>query len=340
MAPYNKFIRIEAWARKGPHQKNSKRKKASADGVYGELIRRPDCCPHVKEPKTPEIIFGDPGEVWDEAYAQADQAVDSAGDKLKVTALIIIAGVVTYPVARTVVEADQSERAKCEHWWEKTETWLHKEFRLRLKLIVGHWDEEYPNWHWAAVPTLGPDRRIRIGDVHPGHRAEQECRDAGGTRPEQKQAHQQAMTLFQDRYYEDVAVHFGFARFGPRRQRLTRSQWMAQTKQLRALASSHEKARQYARDLKAAADRHVAARIAEVHRSAEAYSVQIEATAGRKVADVKQRAVTKIKDMDARNRDLTAQLQRSSQIVSEQEEQLRAMDALLEEHGIDRARRR
>ncbi len=221
-----------------------------------------------------------------------------------------------------------------------TKTWLHKEFRLRLKLIVGHWDEEYPNWHWAAVPTLGPDRRIRIGDVHPGHRAEQQCRDAGGTRREQKQAHQQAMTLFQDRYYEDVAVHFGFARFGPRRQRLTRSQWMAQTKQLRALASSHEKARQYATDLKAAADRHVAARIAEGHRSAEAYSVQIEATAGRKVADVKQRAVTTDQGSGRSESRPHRSVQRSSQIVSEQEEQLRAMEALLEEHGIDRARRR
>ena len=336
-----KFIRLEAWARKGPHCKNSKRRKASADGVLGELIRRPDCCPHVANPRPPEILFGgDPSAVWDEAYAQAAHAVDAAGCRLKSTALILVAGVVTYPVARSIVEANPDEMAICKNWWSDTKGWLHKELGERLRLIVGHWDEEYPNWHFVALPQLGPDHRIHIGDVHPGHRAERECRDTGGSRRQQKAAHQRAMTKFLDRYHEDVAISYGFARFGPKRQRLSRDEWKAQTKQLRALAASHEKARQYAIDLKAAADRHVAARIAEACRSAEAYAAEIEAAASLKVGKVKYQAATQISHLGTQNHDLQAEIQRWRQIVSEQEEQIRALEALLHEHGFGRTPRR
>ena len=69
------FIRLEAYARKGPHKKNSSESKASADGVLGELVRRPGFCSHVANPKPPQIIFGaDPETVWGEAYDQAAQA--------------------------------------------------------------------------------------------------------------------------------------------------------------------------------------------------------------------------------------------------------------------------
>jgi hypothetical protein len=306
-------------------------------GILAELIREPHACSHIKSPKPPELLYGgDPTSLWGEAYAQAARAVDAAGDNLKSTALIIVVGVVTYPVLRSIVESDPKEMAKRDHWRQESISWVKKEFGTRLRLIVGHSDEAYDHFHFIALPTLGDDRRIRIGDVHPGHRAEQECKMAGGTKKEQKLAHQEAMTAFQDRHYEDVAVKFGFARFGPKRQHLRRSEWKAQKKTLAAVAASHEKARQYANDLKAAADRHVALRIADAQRNAEARAAEVEAAAARKIAQMKQQAVTRIKYFDARACGLEAELRHREELMSKQEERIRALEALLDEQSPKR----
>lgn len=338
MAQY-KFIRAECWARKGPHQKNSTRRKPSADGILGELIRRPDACPHVSDPRPPEILYGDdPTEVWGQAYAQAAQAVDRAGAKLKSTALIMVVGVATYPVARSIVERDPGERQKFDRWNATTIAWLKEEYGTRLKLVVAHWDEAYPHVHYAVLPTLGPDRRIDIGEVHPGHRAEKKCSDARGSRREQKQAHQAAMTAFQDRYYESVAIAFGFARFGPKRQRLDRDQWRARTKQLQALAASHEKLRRDEEQIKAAAARRVAENAANAQKKAAEHVGAVEAAAAQKIEQVRQNALMRIRNLNAHNRALNDELTHRDALLAEQEERIAALEAILDEQGLGPAR--
>jgi hypothetical protein len=323
-----KFVRIEVWARKAPHKRNSKLRKACMGGVLAELIREPHACSHLNDPKPPEILYGsDPTKVWDEAYAQADQAVDSAGANLKCTALVILVGVASYPVARSIIEREPRERAKYERWLEKTIAWLHKLFGARLKLIVAHHDEPYLHVHFAVLPTLGADRRLRIGEIHPGHRAEQQCKEAGGTRREQKKAHQQAMTEFQDSYYEDVGVEFGFARFGPRRQHFDRDAWKAQTKQLRALAEAREKL---------ARDRHhiAAMAAAQARRETAAQVAASEAAAAQRIELTEQRALTQIKRLTAQNSELNAKLKHRDALLLKQGERLAALEAALAEQGL------
>jgi hypothetical protein len=329
-----KFIRIEAYARKGPHQKNSSLRKPSMAGILDELVREPHACSHVESPKPPTILYGkEPRMVWEDAYEQAAKAVDKAGDRLKNTALVIVVGVATWPVPRSKVESDPDEKAKCDRWLEDAMSWVKQEFGTALRLIVLHTDEKYVNFHFALLPTLRADRRLLIGSVHPGHRAERECSESGGTPRQQKQAHKQAMTAFQDRYYQDVAVKHGLARSGPKRQRLTRPEWKARKQQLAMLAASHEKARQYAIDLKKAADRHVAERIADAQQKTASDAANLLNFANRRFAELKQKATHQIRSLSKENSKLENALRCSEQLISEQDEKIRALEALLDEQS-------
>jgi hypothetical protein len=330
------FIHIECWARRAPHKKNSTLRKASMAGVLAELIRAPDACPHVQAPKAPELIYGDdPVKVWEEAYALADQAVDSAGAKLKATALVILVGVASYPVPRSVVEQEPDERARFKRWRENTIAWLREMFGPGLRVVVGHWDEPYPHIHFAVLPTLGADRRLRIGEIHPGHGAAQRCKEARGSRRDQKQAYQQAMSAFQDDYHDDVIAEFGFARLGPARQRLDRDGWKAQTKQMRAIASAHGKLARDRHRIAEMAARQVAERTAEAQREAAAQAAANEATAAERFERMRQRALARIKQLVAENGTLHAAVKRRDAAMADLTQRLALLEALIAERGIE-----
>jgi hypothetical protein len=293
-------------------------------GVLAELIRAPDACPHVQEPKPPELVYGnDPVEVWEEAYALADQAVDAAGAKLKATALVILVGVASYPVPRIVVEQDADERARFNRWRSNTIAWLREMFGPGLRLVVGHWDEPYPHIHFAVLPTVGADRRLRIGDIHPGHGAAQRCKDARGSRRDQKQAYQQAMSAFQDSYYDDVIAEFGFARLGPARQRLDRHGWKAQTKQARAIARAHDKLARDRHRIAATAAQLVADNLAAARKEAAAQVAAIKAAAAQKIENAREQ----ISELTAQNTMLNVELKHVT-------ERLFALEAMLAEQGL------
>jgi hypothetical protein len=329
------FIHVECWARRAPHKKNSRRRKACMAGVLAELIRAPDACPHVRDPKTPELIYGDdPVNVWEEAYALADQAVDAAGARLKATALVILVGVASYPVPRSIVEQESDERARFDRWRENTIAWLREMFGPGLRVVVGHWDEPYAHLHFAVLPTLEADRRLRIGQVHPGHQAEVDCREARGSRREQKQAHQRAMSAFQDSYYDVVVAEFGFARLGPRQQRIDRDGWAAQTKQLRALARARDRLAHDQQNTAATAAREVAERTAQTQREAAAQVAAIEAAAAEKHERMRSRALARISQLTAENGALNAEVKRRDAIVADLTQRLAVLEAVLTERDL------
>jgi hypothetical protein len=205
----------------------------------------------------------------------------------------------------------------------------------RLISVVGHSDEPYPHIHFAALPTLDADRRLRISEVHPGHRAEQQCRDAGGTRRQQKQAYQQAMTDFQDRYYEDTVIEFGFARFGPRRQRLDRAAWKAQTKQLRALAAAQGTLANDRQRIVARAARLLTDHIAKAQKKAAIQVAEVKAAAAQRIERTEQHAREQIGGLTTQNAVLNAELKHRGGLVSELTERLSALEAMLAEQGLD-----
>jgi hypothetical protein len=331
----NAFLHIERYSRKGPHKKNSRLRKPSMGGILDELIRKPDACLHVEAPKPAVIIYGgDPSAVWDEAYELASRAVDKAGHRLKNTASIIVVGIVSWPVPRSQVENDETEKAKCERWIADTCAWLTQEFGAVLKLVVRHSDEPYEHVHFALLPTLGQDHRLFIGSIHPGDKAARDCDEEGGTRRQQKNAYDKAMKALQDRYSENVGEKHGLARLGPRRQRLTRDEWKTRKQQIDALAAAHEKVIKYAKDLKISADRRVADRIAEVEHQASLTAATIEADARQRMESLKSKAVRHVTTLSEKARELEDMDRHSTELIARQAEIIRALEARLEEQSL------
>lgn len=293
------FIRLEGFARTAPHKKNSRERKSSVAGIFGEMLRQKGFCPHIPETdvKDPKIVFGDPEAVLQEILGQAGAAVDKRGRKLKSTSLVMCAGVVSYPIPQRFVEADAEERARHARWWAMTRLWLANYFGERLRLIVVHEDEEHPHAHFVVVPVLGPDRQIRIGDVHPGERAQRAAKEESRSPKQQQEAFERAMTEFIDAYYDDVLLELGFARFGPELLRLDRPGWKLLKKQLMMVA---EKSRQI--------EATVAKAAAEAEARADARVAAIRAAAAEQVMQVRRQAALALQSMKQENEQLRAKV--------------------------------
>jgi hypothetical protein len=101
--------------------------------------------------------------------------------------------------------------------------WLKNHYRERLLSVVEHLDERHPHLHFYAVPLPGED----FGAVHAGYSARQESRGKGETAGETITAYKEAMKVWQDDFYNAVAINFGLARIGPRRERTDRETALA-----------------------------------------------------------------------------------------------------------------
>jgi hypothetical protein len=328
MADQCLFIRVEAYARQAPHKKNSRELKACTDGILGELVRRPGFHPHVAAPKQPEIIFGpDPETVWKEAYDQAAQAEERPGVRQRTTGLIMGVGVLTYPVPRSIVEKEPEETRKCESWFADSRVFIENEFGDRLKLIVYHRDETYPNWHFALIPRLGADRRIRIGDVHPGFRAEQEARARKESRRDQREAHEDALRAFIDRFHINVALKYGHCRSGPERGRLTRDEWKERIAMTRAFAVGQANFKREQEDAEAHLEHKFQEMCDEARKLAFEGNATAEAAASKKVDAIRQAATTRLVEMKS-------EIDEKSQLLTKQEERIRELELILEENGL------
>lgn len=89
--------------------------------------------------------------------------------------------------------------------------------------VVERQDEKHPHLHFYAVPKPGQ----AFNDLHQGRAASAEAKRKGEPKAAQLRAHNKAMRAWQDRVYTGVCRKFGMARLGPKRQRLTRSEYMS-----------------------------------------------------------------------------------------------------------------
>jgi len=92
----------------------------------------------------------------------------------------------------------------------------------------------YPRQGFYAVPKSGQS----FNKLHSGRAAAAEAKRKGETKAAQQYAHNNAMRNWQDRFYQAVGREFGLARLGPKRQRLTRAEWVAQQAAQQAILSA------------------------------------------------------------------------------------------------------
>lgn len=234
------FIHIESYSRTGTSRKIHKSngtivsvEKWSAAQVGAEACRLNGACPHVENPKEPGQLYGvSPLEAVKLAEEWAEQKKDPKGRKYRKDGLCLLAGVISVPQER----ANDWDNLKVEYV-----SFLKEKYGPRLKSVIEHLDEECPHLHFYAVP----EPTENFDDIHDGRKAAAEVgyKAATGLR---NQAFKKAMRSFQVNFYEKVAKAQGFLRFGPKRTRLTRPQWVAQKEQAMDL-SGREKAVSYQR---------------------------------------------------------------------------------------------
>jgi hypothetical protein len=329
------FIHIEPYGREGAHKKNSTERKSSMFGIRDEMIRAPHACSHVPSPRPPVVLFGDhPSRVITMCAEQASRAIDKAGRKLRCDAPVVVAGVASWPQRRDVVDNEPEELKRYELWRHDTVAWLELRWVDTLASVIEHTDEPFAHIHFLLVPKLDHNRRLWIGTVHPGRQAEAETAEAGGSKRDQKQAHEAAMTKLQDDYYENVGARHGLTRIGPARQRLTRAEWKEQKRQAESLAASHKKARQFADDAKAAADRRIAEQTATTEYALRAKISAVDEQANLRVTALKQKAVHHITALGERATELQQELKQRDATIADQAEEIRTLADLLLEHGI------
>ena len=76
--------------------------------------------------------------------------------------------------------------------------------------------------HFYVVPTLGPDNRLNVNELHPGRRAKTAAQAEGADHIYAERAYRAGMRAWQDAYHRDVSKSFGHDRYGPRRARVSR----------------------------------------------------------------------------------------------------------------------
>lgn len=205
--------------------------------IAREAEREPGYCGHVREPKPPQILYGcTPTEAVRVAAERAEQAVDADGKKLRIDALVFLAGVASFPVTWAEVHKEETEAARLRQWVRDLIRHLRKHYQRALCYILLHSDETYPHCHWGVVPELEPDRRLRISTVHPGRAAYDRAYAATKKNSAGRRAYKAAMRQWLEDLHLAVYAPLGISRFGPRRQRLSRREYKVHQQADAALA--------------------------------------------------------------------------------------------------------
>lgn len=212
------FIHVEAYAREASKQKAG---SLSVRDVIAEAGREPGNCPHVEDPQASEILHGSLEDAERSANEWAEQAKDEKGRKLRKDGHCLLAGVISLPNERASEWAEFSKASL---------KYLKQKYGDRLKAVVGHHDEAHPHLHFYCVARLGES----FSSIHEGQKAAKKVKKAGKKKGEQNTAYIQAMRLFQDDFYLKVGVRAGLVRFGPKRRRKTRAEWIIEQKQAEA----------------------------------------------------------------------------------------------------------
>jgi hypothetical protein len=221
--PPMQFIRITGRGR--TPQRGCKRWE-TIEGVTAEAARVPGNVPHIRYPDEPRIVYGcNPTEVGQQAIDLSYRARNRIGHRLKSDGVVLIAGVVTYPLPVADMGSFECDWDVYHLWVAETLRFLLEEHGDSLKSVVEHGEEAHLHLHFYTLPRLAADNRLDFSKAHPGRQALSDAVDRGVQPAAQQAAYTQAMIVFQDRYHAQVSRFFGHARVGPRRERFDRTRY-------------------------------------------------------------------------------------------------------------------
>lgn len=232
------FLHIESYSDARPKARTKSGKVASgyrwsAADALDEATRTPGACPHVAEPLEPTWLVGDREAVEQAGREWREGTRTAAGRAVRSDALWCGALVASMPRDRL---------ADWPAYRDAVIEWARLEYGDRVRGVIEHLDEQHPHVHVYLVPRPGEE----IGAVHAGQRAKTAARRAGDTHV--STAYKDAMSAFQDDFFAAVGWEHGLTRLGPKRQRVTRAEWLQQQAEaaVAATEASAEAARQQA----------------------------------------------------------------------------------------------
>lgn len=213
------FIHIETYARSASAQKTAKSAYSYRD-ILGEATRETGHCPHVAQPKPPHFLLGSSDtlkQMSENIERNASNYKDKSGRKMRADAHVLLAGVVSFPR-----ETQRSNPEIYEKWVELNVEYLKKKYGGDLRAIIAHDDEEHPHLHFYVQSNT----QVNAKDLHEGYKAGKN--------------YKKAMKDLQDDYYKNVAVFCGMTKSGPKKMRMTHSEYRRAKEQARAIAATHD----------------------------------------------------------------------------------------------------
>lgn len=222
------FIRIECYSRKADQGGRT------VGFVLAEARREPGASTHVENPGEPVVIYGkDPAEI----EADHNQVVEAAREtnvagktrKIRVDQHTLLTAIASHP-ALVMDMRNKEKQLEVEDWIKNTVSWMQQKWGVDLKGVVLHLDEAHPHLHAFVVPG-----NLRARELHPGVEAKkEEVARALAAGDDSKTANRRgdrqykaAMRGFLDDYHQKVGLSAGLLRDGPRRARLSRSEYLA-----------------------------------------------------------------------------------------------------------------
>lgn len=228
------FIHCQSFSRK-PNAAGQ-----SVAQVIGEGLRSGEYHPHVKAPKPPISVVGDPTtfrQIHDEHVATRKTSAVKNGSvserAIRADRHTLFTIVASYPTPTTSVKGSSEELARFKRWVNLTVAWVQERYGDQLKTAFAHIDEKYPHLHFWLLPN---DPSGDATCLHPGKVAKRETvtrLKAEGTPPREavkagNRALKDTMRGWIDGYHQAVGAPLGMRRDGPKRRRLSRSQYMAE----------------------------------------------------------------------------------------------------------------
>jgi len=304
--------------------------KSGGAGIAAEAGRKPSHSKHVDDPKPPVLVAGvEPEEAWAEVERRHENARDTvtlkngktAQKRMRKDALVLVAAVASHP-ART--EDTDTDSPEFQDWLDRSVAWLTEQHGEPLSVVL-HLDESHPHIHFLAAPDLEAGERIH--DIHPGERAKKRVGGREAKKSEKDQAYRHAMRGYQNGYHRQVGAYHGLARFGPKRQRLSRAEWQAQQEMERQLAdrlreqqANQEEIEQHAAEL----ETQIAAERVEAEQAIQRArdSLETDQQAVRDAQEALEQAETELDDQRQAVADAEAQVSESKQQLSQFRQQL------------------
>ncbi len=243
------YGRVESYSRKGGQQK----KRANGDRawtveeVIAEAERKPGSCSHVEEPDPDPLIIPGSCKNFDElrqahndackVKQQVPYTIPKTGKKsvrtkaLRVDKHTLYSSVISLPILSADAWAMPDLMNECMDLFQQVvrfETDRLEEAGGQFAMAVVHRDEAHMHIHVYGVDPV----RGEVTWLHPGKAAVDNIRRGAGWKKdnmaEQGRAYRHAMQQWQDDIYTSVFRNAGLMRYGPKRFRLPRAEYLQQ----------------------------------------------------------------------------------------------------------------